>query len=59
MSYTYFCEIPAAILEAGRIDGATLWQEIWHLLRPDDLAGTFFDRADPDYLCLERGFLEH
>src|ERR1700738_1706990 len=34
MSYTYFCEIPAAILEAGRIDGATLWQEIWHLLRP-------------------------
>ena len=23
MSYTYFCEIPAAILEAGRIDGAT------------------------------------
>ena len=23
MSYTYFCEMPAAILEAGRIDGAT------------------------------------
>src|SRR5213594_1980354 len=23
MTYTYFCEIPAAILEAGRIDGAT------------------------------------
>jgi polyol transport system permease protein len=39
MSYTYFCEIPAAILEAGRIDGATLWQEIWHLLRPMTLPG--------------------
>jgi sorbitol/mannitol transport system permease protein len=39
MSYTYFCEIPAAILEAGRIDGATLWQEIWYLLRPMTLPG--------------------
>src|ERR1700751_5463452 len=39
MSYTYFCEIPGAILEAGRIDGATLWQEIWHLLRPMTLPG--------------------
>jgi sorbitol/mannitol transport system permease protein len=39
MSYTYFCEIPAAILEAGRIDGATLWQELWHLLRPMALPG--------------------
>jgi len=39
MSYTYFCEIPGAILEAGRIDGATLWQELWHLLRPMALPG--------------------
>jgi sorbitol/mannitol transport system permease protein len=39
MSYTYFCEIPGAILEAGRIDGATLWQELWHLLRPMSLPG--------------------
>jgi polyol transport system permease protein len=39
MSYTYFCEIPAAILEAGRIDGATIWQELWHLLRPMSLPG--------------------
>jgi sorbitol/mannitol transport system permease protein len=39
MAYTYFCEIPAAILEAGRIDGATLWQELWHLLRPMTLPG--------------------
>ena len=39
MSYTYFCEIPAAILEAGRIDGANTWQELWHLLRPMSLPG--------------------
>jgi sorbitol/mannitol transport system permease protein len=39
MSYTYFCEIPAAILEAGRIDGATVWQELWYLLRPMALPG--------------------
>jgi sorbitol/mannitol transport system permease protein len=39
MSYTYFCEIPGAILEAGRIDGATVWQELWHLLRPMSLPG--------------------
>lgn len=39
MSYTYFCEVPAAILEAGRIDGATLWEELWYLLRPMCLPG--------------------
>lgn len=39
MSYTYFCEIPAAILEAGRIDGASVWQELWYLLRPMSLPG--------------------
>ena len=39
MSYTYFCEIPGAILEAGRIDGATIWQELWYLLRPMSLPG--------------------
>ena len=25
MAYTYFCEVPGAILEAARIDGATIW----------------------------------
>ena len=39
MSYTYFCEIPGAILEAGRIDGANLWEELWYLLRPMALPG--------------------
>jgi sorbitol/mannitol transport system permease protein len=39
MSYTYFSEIPGAILEAGRIDGANIWDELWYLLRPMALPG--------------------
>jgi sorbitol/mannitol transport system permease protein len=39
MSYTYFCEVPAGILEAGRIDGADVWGELWHLLRPMTMPG--------------------
>jgi sorbitol/mannitol transport system permease protein len=39
MAYTYFCEIPRDILEAGRIDGALTWQEIVFLLLPMSLPG--------------------
>jgi sorbitol/mannitol transport system permease protein len=39
MAYTYFCEIPAGILEAARIDGAGVWEELWHLLRPMTMPG--------------------
>jgi len=39
MTYTYFCEIPAAILEAARVDGAGFWSEIWHVLAPMALPG--------------------
>jgi sorbitol/mannitol transport system permease protein len=39
MAYTYFCEVPAGILEAGRIDGADVWGELWHLLRPMTMPG--------------------
>ena len=31
MLYTYFKEIPGEILEAARMDGATLWAEIIHV----------------------------
>ena len=34
MIYTYFKEIPIEVLEAARIDGATLGQEIRHILLP-------------------------
>ena len=58
MAYTYFCEIPAAILEAARIDGATILQELWHVLRPMTLPGLFLHRAASDYPLLERSVLE-
>lgn len=39
MLYTYFKEIPGEILEAARMDGATLWAEIVHVLTPMALPG--------------------
>lgn len=39
MLYTYFREIPGEILEAARMDGATLWGEIWHVLTPMAIPG--------------------
>jgi sorbitol/mannitol transport system permease protein len=34
MLYTYFREIPSEILEAARMDGASLWKEIAYVLTP-------------------------
>jgi len=34
MAYTYFKEVPKDILEAARIDGANMLQEIWRILLP-------------------------
>ncbi|PWW02050.1 sorbitol ABC transporter membrane protein /mannitol ABC transporter membrane protein [Hoeflea marina] len=39
MLYTYFKEIPGEILEAARMDGATLWSEIIHVLTPMAVPG--------------------
>ena len=39
MLYTYFKEIPVGILEAARMDGATLWAEIVHELTPMAMPG--------------------
>ncbi len=39
MLYTYFREIPGEILEAARMDGATLWNEIIHVLTPMAVPG--------------------
>jgi sorbitol/mannitol transport system permease protein len=39
MLYTYFREIPGEILEASRMDGASLWDEIVHVLLPMALPG--------------------
>jgi len=39
MLYTYFREIPPDILEAARMDGAGLWQEVVHVLTPMAVPG--------------------
>ena len=39
MLYTYFKEIPAEILEAARMDGASLWNEIIYVLTPMAIPG--------------------
>ncbi|MCL4144440.1 UNVERIFIED_CONTAM: hypothetical protein GTU68_046453 [Idotea baltica] len=39
MLYTYFKEIPGEILEASRMDGATLWSEILYVLTPMAVPG--------------------
>ncbi|OOY60111.1 carbohydrate ABC transporter permease [Solemya velum gill symbiont] len=39
MLYTYFKEIPGEILEAARMDGASLWAEIIHVLTPMAVPG--------------------
>ena len=39
MTFTYFCEVPAAILEAARVDGANLGNELRDVLAPMALPG--------------------
>ncbi len=39
MLYTYFKEIPGEILEAARMDGATLWEEVVRILTPMAVPG--------------------
>jgi sorbitol/mannitol transport system permease protein len=46
--FTFFKEVPHDILEAGRMDGAKLGAEIWHLLIPLALPGV----ASTALLCI-------
>ena len=39
MLYTFFKDLPREILEAGRMDGASTFQEVWYLLLPLTLPG--------------------
>ena len=39
MLFTYFKEIPVDILEASRMDGAGVWQELFYVLAPMALPG--------------------
>ena len=48
MLYSNYKEIPPEILEAARMDGATLWQEFYRVLLPLSLGGL----ASTGLLCL-------
>ena len=48
MLYTYFKDIPHDILEAARMDGASVWQEFRHVLLPLGIGGL----ASTGLLCL-------
>jgi sorbitol/mannitol transport system permease protein len=39
MLFTFYKDVPNAILEAGRVDGVRMWGEIWHILLPLTLPG--------------------
>jgi len=39
MLYTYFREIPGEVLEAARMDGASLWNEVVYILTPMAVPG--------------------
>jgi sorbitol/mannitol transport system permease protein len=39
MLFTFYKEVPNDILEAGRMDGARTWAEVWHLMLPLTLPG--------------------
>ena len=39
MLYTYFKEIPSEILEASRMDGASVWKELLYVLTPMAIPG--------------------
>jgi sorbitol/mannitol transport system permease protein len=48
MLYSHFKDIPSEILEASRMDGATLWQEFRYVLTPLAMGGL----ASTGLLCL-------
>jgi sorbitol/mannitol transport system permease protein len=48
MLYSYFKDIPAEILEAARMDGASVWKEFRHVILPLGMGGF----ASTGLLCL-------
>ena len=48
MLYSYFKDIPSAILEAARMDGATIWSEFRYIILPLGMGGL----ASTGLLCL-------
>ncbi len=56
MLFTFFKDIPREILEAGRMDGAGLIDEIWRLLLPLALPGIASTSLLSVILCWNEGF---
>jgi ABC-type sugar transport system, permease component len=57
MLFTYFKEIPRDILEAARMDGATIGRELVYVLTPMAIPG-LVDHAAQSDPGLERGVLD-
>ncbi len=58
MLFTFFKEMPNDILEAGRMDGARAWGEVWFLLLPLTLPGVASTGLLSLNPVLERSVLE-
>ena len=56
MLFTFFREVPAPILEAGRMDGATRWQEMTMVLLPLALPGIASTALLALILCWNEAF---
>jgi len=56
MLFTFFKEMPKDILEAGRMDGASSWGEVWHLLLPLTLPGVASTGLLSLILCWNEAF---
>ncbi len=56
MLFTFYKEVPNDILEAGRMDGARTWSELWHLLLPLTLPGVASTGLLSLILCWNEAF---
>jgi len=56
MLFTFFKEVPASILEAGRIDGADVWGEIRYILVPLAVPGIVSTALLSIILCWNEAF---
>ena len=56
MLFTFYKEVPHDILEAGRMDGAHVWGELWHLLLPLTLPGVASTGLLSLILCWNEAF---
>ena len=56
MLFTFYKDVPHEILEAGRMDGASTWGEVYHLLMPLTLPGVASTGLLSLILCWNEAF---